>query len=256
MFAINGNRLPSCHSYIGARAIWAKAPIINKDDPNVRALVSKHEKDKVVYLEGETVCFRYHRTVLVRWHSEDHVSFNHHDSVSSRTFIDRFTPTAVWSRSFCGATIINAVQPSVSYTHWHYSERLDEWVVDPATAKPFHQIKVDASIARRAAKAVRPVLDWVSGVTKLRGSSPAYQYQRPTIADVMDLKQAIETDTVRQHIAAIWNRFGSTNLAHMACLALGGVSVEPLPIGELPKKSVYDHLKHLISMYEPYKNDV
>lgn len=253
MFTIHGHRLPRCLDYAGAVHIWETSAPVDRGNPNVRYLVGR-DKDKLVFLEGNDVCFQLHRTVLVRWRSDKFVRIHHYSSASSRIFLNRFLPYTLNATAYPGYTLINNVRPKNDCTDWKFSE--GDWGVLPETAEPFMKIKIDAKIARRAVKAVQPVVDWAEGISKLRGFSPPTAF-RADIDRIICLRRVIEANAVERNISTIWNDFGRFGIKRVACLAMGGLSLETLPLGQLPGRSAYDPLRHLIAQldmaYEPLK---
>lgn len=253
MFRIHGHRLPRCLDYAGAVHIWETSAPVDKGAPNVRHLVGR-DKDKLVFLEGTDVCFQFHKTVLVRWRSDKFVRIHHHNSVSSRVFLNRFLPYMLSATADSDYTLINNVRPKNDCTDWQFSE--GDWEVLPETATPFARIRVDAKIARRAAKAVQPVIDWAAGVAKLRGFYPPSAY-RVEADRIVCLRRVIEDGSVERNLPLLWNDFGKFDIKRVACLAMGGLSLETLPLGHLPGRSAYDPLRHLIvqldTAYEPLR---
>ena len=236
MFAISGHRLPSCDSYEGAKSVWAKATPFH-DSEDQRGLVNKYERDKAVFMQGDDVCFRYHQTVLVRWINAHTLSIRHHDSVSSRTFINRFLPRGLAALSLGGTTTVNCVEPANYYTMWRFQPDKNVWEVDENTALIREDVVVDRKIAAQARKKLAPYREWRQVVENLKGSTMLFPQRVASSYVLNGLRDILNGPGIAP--ADFWGMFNVEDLDAAAAAALGAVTTKEIGPYQIPGKSKY-----------------
>jgi len=240
MFAVSANSLPTIRTYQAAYDFWDTAKV---QEGQFRALNSKRKADtsKRVWSpdEGKTIRFRLYYTDLVEY-TESTVNITCYDSVSSVIFASELTPFGIRIYSHRGNMCVNGMFPKLSSLVFHLKN--SQWVVDPDTVQPQHRVVVDRKISAQVSRQLRPFLKYrearaaLAGVRLPTGGAPPHHWLRNQV--FVSLNDETEWAQLFEQV-----RHVSAQSLHRALVACeGGVSHVPLPIGQLPTKSVYDGL--------------
>jgi hypothetical protein len=232
-----------CRSYEWAKQLWEKAPEF-KNGGGRRGLVNKYEREKSVFMEHDDICFQYHQTVLVRWVNEHTVIVNHHDSRSSRVFIDRFLPSGLNAYPLGWHTTVNGVEPKSRHTTWRFQPDKNMWEVDLSTAHIRTDVVVDRKIAARAKKKLAPYRNWLQTVENLRDAPMVFPVADPSTYLMNELRVVLEGPEISPK--QFWERFNVPDLDVYAATALGAVKTVDLEPNEFPGKSRYHTYANLI----------
>lgn len=245
MFGIHAHLLPACDTYEGAIHIFEKAHQHARFEPGWRGLKDKRDTSKTVFKTADgTVRFRYHHTDLVSW-APDELRVATWSSRSSVDFTDRFLPAGVFARSKGGAMYI--VQDGHYYAAGAgpivFNKLGGEWVVDPKTVARHGEFVIDRKKAARVRKVLKPFMDWTASIDRL--TNPGFRQARVMYHEVGRLLQdAFREGTLHeQHYPALRDSLVTHSATFLAeCYVLAGaVTTSVAPLGQLPKKSPYQH---------------
>lgn len=243
MFAINPHTLPSVDSYQKAVALFERLPEAKNLTPDEKLLKGRtRDYSKRVHRSGGLVSFIYYHMPLVQWHSNDRITIVHHDSVSSRLFIDCFLPGGMWVRSHRGATVINDCVAKNGLSNWYYRD--GRWQPDPNDIQVQYKMRLNRKKANEIKDRVMPFIEWRDGLNALQGRRPEnYRPNRFTL-------QRLLKETPGCRTSYEWFRGGisvrADELLHMLYVVGDAVERVPLPLGELPPKSQWDGLQWLM----------
>lgn len=244
MFAINPHTLPSVSSYQEAVALFERLPEAKNRTPDEKLLKGvTRDHDKRIRYSGGAVSFIYHRTPLVQWHSSDRITIVHHDSVSSRLFIDRFLPGGMWVRSHRGATVINNCAAKKGLSDWYYRD--GRWQPELNDIQVQYKMRLNRKKANEIKNRVMPFIEWRDGLNALQNKQPL-GYRLPSqfmLQRLLDQEPGCR-DFYAQFREEI--RVESEKLLRMLYVVGGAVERVPLPLGELPPKSQWDDLQRLM----------
>jgi len=243
MFAINPRTLPSVSSYQEAVALFERLPKAKNLTPDEKLLKSRTRDctKRIRYFAG-TVSFIYYYTSLVQWHSDDRVTINHHDSVSSRLFIDCFLPRGMRVHSYRGGTVINNCAAKKGLSNWYY--RNGRWQPELNDIQVQYKMRLNRKKANEIKDRAMPFIEWRDSLNALQGRRPEnYRPNRFTLQRLLK-----ETPGCRTSYEWFRGRISvrADELLHMLYVVGGAVERVPLPLGELPPKSQWDGLQWLM----------
>lgn len=245
MFSIDPRTLPLVSSYQEAVALFERLPEAKNLTPDEKLLKgATRDHDKRIRYSGGTVLFIYHRTPLVQWHSDDRITIIHHDSVSSRLFIDRFLPGGMWVRSHRGATVINNCAAKKGLSDWYY--RNGRWQPELNDIQVQYKMRLNRKKANEIKDRVMPFIEWRDGLNALQNKLPGYSTPPPrsTLQHLLEQEPGCR-DFYAQFREEIHVK--SEELLRMLYAVGGAVERTPLPLGELPPRSQWDDLQWLMS---------
>lgn len=260
MFGLSGTNLPSLRSYAAALKHYEGAP---EQDGRWRGLqlyggnrksASRRDSSKRIKKELDgTLSLRYHHADLVRWHPDNTVSFEFHDSASSQTFTSCFTPLGLHCVRRKGTMYIQ--QTDGLYLRDGDNSRLvfaqirpNVWeCTNTHTAALFEGYTVDRKRMAAIQKKLRGFTQWVSDVNRLTGTAHLHRFG-DTAASLMVLQDIVNRDasvTVENFttLRDISEMFPSLQFFMRHAYVLGrAVEKETLPLGSLPKENPYEGL--------------
>lgn len=246
MFSIDPRTLPSVGSYQEAVALFERLPEPKNsmlDEKLLKGVTRDH--DKRIRYSGGTVSFIYHHTPLVQWHSGDRITIVHHDSVSSRLFIDRFLPKGMWVRSHRGATVINNCVAKKGLSDWYY--RNGRWQPEPNDIQVQYKMRLNRKRANEIKDRVMPFIEWRDGLNALQNKLPGYFVSSPPRSTLQHLLD--QEPDCRDFYTRFREEIGTEReeLLRMLYAVGGAVERTPLPLGELPPRGQWDDLQWLMS---------
>lgn len=240
MMAINGSNLPWIDTYAKAVSFYEQA---TPQGDGWRALHTKRDTSKRVRMDDGVVKFRFHHTDLVEYRSPTEILIRPWDSVSSGIFIYRLSPFMP-SSSRCGMRI-NGMQPAHSIIRFTHNG--DQWKPDLSTVLQEHRFEIVRGPAG-------PHTQWAKRFWKMHDAAMLLMGKRPSLStNTLDSHGHIEfvqryahrTDDewfaqAHKEAAGDWRAIRRPQLLRAAAVLDGRVVRRPLPIGEMPPKSVYD----------------
>lgn len=238
-FSINGNNLPMVSSYANAQRVFANSgPVRGYDSMSetMRGLVSRRDTSKLIIKRGDDYAFRYHRTDLVTWHSEDRVTIVPWDSISSRIFTNRFTPGRVFMHTHQGynALFLDPDTGFIASKAVTLVRNNDVWSIENLNDACERQFKyvVDNKKARTARQKVKDYLLWCKMARRDNTR------RDPNIYNVRDAAALLLSGSTEY--SRVWNMAcDSPKLVHAAVVEAGAVTEVPAPLGKLVSRSVY-----------------
>lgn len=245
MFSIDPRTLPSVGSYQEAVALFERLPEAKNLTPDEKLLKGvTRDHDKRTRYSGGTVSFIYHRTSLVQWHSGDRITIIHHDSVSSRLFINCFLPKGMWVRSHRGDTVINNCVSKKGMSDWYYRD--GRWQPEPNDIQVQYKMRLNRKKANEIKDRVMPFIEWRDGLNALQNKQPL-GCRPPSHSTLHYLLE--QEPGCRDFYAQFREEIGvkSEELLRMLYVVGGAVERMPLPLGELPPRSQWDDLQWLMS---------
>lgn len=238
MFSINGRNLPGVSNYNNARLVFERSGPVKgyaSESDTKRALVRRSDDTKLIIKRGDSYAFRYHRTDLVTWHSEDSVDIIPWDSMSSRIFSDSFTPIGVRMGTFKGHQTIRINHEEFIVKSEINLVRADGvWSiknVDECCEQQFKHI-VDQKLARPAREKVSDYMNWCR-IARRNLKDAGFSHHRLNEAAQLLLSGSTE-------YSKVWNLTGNdSRLMQAAVIQAGAVEKVPAPMGLLVAPSIY-----------------
>lgn len=236
MYSISASSLPSVRCYADAKRVAEKAPLNHSINPR-----NKRDTSKTVWVDGERITFKFHRTALVIYESPTRLKINPWDSRSSVIFVNELVPQSIWMTQRSGVVRINGMQDLGNGIRFNLVG--GEWVVDPSTVREEHQLVLDRSVKCPARAEFNRFLRYKDARERLapctvNHSRFASRYLPPTIQNIWFGKAGEERtmESIYEQVKG----YPTLALQRAFNVACGAVKRVPVPLGSIPKKSVYD----------------
>lgn len=237
-FSIDPHNLPWIDTYAKAVSFYEQA---TPQDGGWRAIHKKRDTSKRVRMDDGVVKFRLHNTDLVEYRSPTEIFVRTWDSVSSGIFIYRLSPFTP-SSSRCDMRI-NGMRPTDSGIRFTHDGK--DWVPDLSTVRQEYRWETVKASAR-------PHTQWAERFWKIHEAAMLLMGKRPSpgtldshthIEFVQRFAHRIDDEwfaEAHKEAAGDWRAIRRPQLLRAAAVLDGHVVRRPLPIGEVPPKSVYD----------------
>lgn len=241
MFALNPNSLPTIRSYEAALNFW-KAAEPHKD-PRFRQLHPRRRNDtsKAVWSpdDGKTIHFRYHHTDVVTY-TKNSILVRTWHSRSTCIFANELLPNSFHCRmNLKGYMLVNEIQPVGDSLC--FRKRGDSWQVVKSQAKPQFQTVVDRKKAAAVRKKYKPYLQWHAAAQALIGQRIPRWAPQARHFDLTML-HGVHQPSMYPRIFERFKEYPAEGLLQRALVAHRAVKKVRLPIGVMPRPSIYDHI--------------
>ena len=236
MFAISASSLPSVRCYADAKRVADRAPLNHSINPR-----NKRDTSKTVWVDGERITFKFHRSALVIYESPTCLKINPWGSRSSVIFVNELVPRSIWMTQHSGVVRVNDMQDLGNGIRFNLVG--GEWVVDPSTVRGEHQVVLDRSVKCPARAEFSRFLRYKAARERLapcavNHSGRISRYLSPVVQDIWFGKsgEGQPMESIYEQVKG----YPTLALQRAFNVACGAVKRVPIPLGSIPKKSVYD----------------
>lgn len=247
-FGVKVHNLPSCSSYLGAKAIWDEAKDCSKlaawgEDSRPLDTVRMRHKAVTKHRDGSYSMDLY-QTEMIRYYLDGSISGTFDGRSTSINFFWRMAPNGAQLLNINGATYLryldsNGVDRYVRPEHGHSTFRLKPtgrigaWEL---TSRTLQRTRTVANRKKCLAiqKAFAGFFEWERGVTKLTGKSPVNQFGRFGSAFALGITMPPTPD---QYARITMLGKDLTTVKQRLNEHFGGYSQIDIPNTELPRKS-------------------
>lgn len=249
MFALSTKYLPRITNYAQAVEYWEKAkPFGKSDEPAACRMLERYSNEsRSVRRIGADILFRLYETDVVVWKSPTEVEINGYDSVSTATFANSLLPSQL-SCTYRKRGEFRVGGCLVKYTEPARLVYLDGlWHVESNSIVYETQLVFDRKKCGHHTKRIKQFLKLREAHARISGweSTGWVSSDAAYVRRILDWTSPVE-ETWMHYGLEYLGPAAREALLRAAAVADGAVTKEPVPLGQIPKKSVFEPFRHVI----------